>query len=538
MQSRGRFWAIVVTVFLVSVVGAYRLGGEFSSRQPGGGGGEGEVYVPSDDMLPDRLGASSGTPELGLAAEDRGALLVEARRLALHRLPQVVAQVEAFRERLMLNALLEREAYAGMDLSEERLRKFYDENRGLFRRERQVRVHHFRFPSRQEAEDVARRVSNSPHGAFELGEKMSREDPQGRRWGDLGFFGRDRFPGEVGEQLFRLRDIGTTIIVEQGDGFHLFCLMDVREAREFAFDEVRGAVRDRLLIASKHNAAQAYLTELKGNRGAFRGDMLLIPGGTAWLGSTEEEIDESLAMSRNYAGKIVEPRRVWFEDELHREVRVAPFYMDVIEATLRDYRNFVRATGREPLPGWIHEAAPSEEMPVVGVNQGDAAAFCAWVGKRLPTADEWEFAARGEARRTYPWGNGPPDGTQCNYADRESGKKWADTEHSDGFAALAPVGRFPLGATPEGLLDMSGNAREWTSTRAPGIEDPRDHRLYAWFLRSAVEGADKLKPQVMHLVKGGAWDAARDDMRASDYRVLPSHVRVPSLGFRCARDAQ
>ena len=538
MDSRARFWAIAVTVFLVSVVGAYRLGGEFGSRHAGEDQDGEEHHVPPDHMLPERLGADNTAPELGMAEGDRDVLLTEARRLGLHRLSEVVAQVEAFRERLMLSALMEQEAYKGIDLSEERLRKFHDENRQLFVRPRQVRVHHFRFDTEGEANRVAVQVGNNPREAFELGEKMSREDPRGRRWGDLGFFGRERFPGELGEKLFRLRKIGDTHIEKREGGFHLFCLMDVRKEKSFPFEEVRAAVRDRLLAASKHNAAEVYLAELKASRGGIDDDMVLVPGGTAWLGSTEEEIDASLALSQNYAGKIVEPRRVWFEDELYREARLAPFYMDRREVTLREYRRFVGATGHAPLPGWIHEKAPNEEMPVVGVNQADAVAFCEWVGKRLPTADEWEFAARGSDRRTYPWGNEPPDGTQCNYADKESGRKWADTEHSDGYSGLAPVGSFPLGATPEDLLDMSGNAREWTSTRAIGVEDPSDHRLYAWFLRHAVEGAEKLKPQVMHLVKGGSFDAARDDMRASDHRVLPSHVKVESLGFRCARGAQ
>ena len=106
-------------------------------------------------------------------------------------------------------------------------------------------------------------------------------------------------------------------------------------------------------------------------------------------------------------------------------------------------------------------------MPVVGVTWDDAQAYAEWAGKRLPTAEEWEWATRGAGRRWFPWGAQLPDGTRANYADASTDFAWNDPDHDDGHAFLAPVGSYPAGATPGGLLDMAGNAAEWCMGKAP-----------------------------------------------------------------------
>ncbi|PDW02298.1 formylglycine-generating enzyme family protein, partial [Candidatus Viridilinea mediisalina] len=94
--------------------------------------------------------------------------------------------------------------------------------------------------------------------------------------------------------------------------------------------------------------------------------------------------------------------------------------------------------------------------PLVGISWYEATAFCAWLTHylrdgsvyRLPSEAEWEYAARGVLRRPYPWGEETPDGERANFAGTHNG--------------TSAVGCFPLGATPEGILDLAGNVWEWT----------------------------------------------------------------------------
>ncbi len=85
---------------------------------------------------------------------------------------------------------------------------------------------------------------------------------------------------------------------------------------------------------------------------------------------------------------------------------------------------------------------------MVGIRRRDMNSYCAYVGSRLPTETEWEYAARGTASRRYPWGSE----VSCLYAN------WAGC-----MAGLADVGSFPRGATPDGIHDLIGNAQELTS---------------------------------------------------------------------------
>ncbi|MBI4875960.1 MAG: SUMF1/EgtB/PvdO family nonheme iron enzyme [Acidobacteria bacterium] len=194
-------------------------------------------------------------------------------------------------------------------------------------------------------------------------------------------------------------------------------------------------------------------------------------------------------------------------------VRVEAFYIDRTEVTNRAYAQFCRETGR---------AAPlgPPENPVVNVTFEDAQAFARWAGKRLPTAIEWEKAARGANGRTYPWGEEPAAGRANLPAS----------------AGLAPANSFPASATPDGVLNLVGNAWEWVNTPAQppsGSEFERYARLF-----------EELSPPLtrsepFYQIRGGSYrflvPADQTAALVCDSSPVPARARKPDIGFRCAR---
>lgn len=142
-----------------------------------------------------------------------------------------------------------------------------------------------------------------------------------------------------------------------------------------------------------------------------------------------------------------------------------------------------------------------EEHPVVCVTWRQAEAFCAWAGGRLPSADEWEFAARGggEGAR-YPWGEAPPSCERANLLEGDAGCGQADT---------APACARPRGNSGPGLCDLAGNAWEWI---ADGQGPAR-----------GLRGASFADP-----VTGAVGAEAR--------AARPLDAWLANVGFRCARD--
>ena len=170
-----------------------------------------------------------------------------------------------------------------------------------------------------------------------------------------------------------------------------------------------------------------------------------------------------------------------FQDRLVREVEIPAFHIDRTEVTVAEYAECVEA-GACSRDRWdfatsrancgAADLAARGNHPITCVSWGDARAYCRWRERRLPTEDEWEYAARGRSARTFPWGEDP---ISCELAVIEGVMSGAEMvpcreetvpgEFDGAPYVLLPVGSVPAGATPDGVHDMVGNVAEWTSDK-------------------------------------------------------------------------
>ena len=222
-------------------------------------------------------------------------------------------------------------------------------------------------------------------------------------------------------------------------------------------------------------------------------------------------------------------------DELPpHSVTISAFWMDKLEVTNGMYMLCVQAGACEP-PTFFnseqHEKYFNTEefsdYPIISVTWGDANDYCAWAGKRLPTEAEWEYAARGTDFRVFPWGDERPDTSRANF----------DRKIND----VTRVGSFPAGASPFGVLDMSGNVWEWISD------------YYSADAYSVSVGANPSGPLAAvgagerHVIRGGSYQDVENDIRLANrgYSSGPDlNADMDSaeykgeystkIGFRCA----
>jgi formylglycine-generating enzyme required for sulfatase activity len=254
--------------------------------------------------------------------------------------------------------------------------------------------------------------------------------------------------------------------------------------------------------------------------------LVSIPAGAFIVGSDAAERELAYRLDEAAYGSPITRAQRWYEGEAERGATATGAYaITVSPITNRQYAAFVAATGH-PAPdvdaatwqasGLIHPYALTrrhawqdgqppagrEAHPVVLVSQADARAYAAWLSRRtgrhwrLPTEQEWEKAARGVDGRRFPWGE---DFEPARLNSRDAGP--FDT---------VPVGRYPGGASPFGMLDAAGEVYEWTATlSAPG----------------------------QAVVKGGSWD----DQGCGVCRPAARHARPVTLkhilvGIRLVRE--
>ena len=155
---------------------------------------------------------------------------------------------------------------------------------------------------------------------------------------------------------------------------------------------------------------------------------------------------------------------------------------------------------------------PQSELPVRDVTWTQAAAYCGWIGMRLPTEAEWERAARGDDRREYPWGAEAPTCALANF---------------QGCGGIAAGGGTPAGASPFGVEDMGGNVSEWVSD------------LYAADYYGHSPASDPSGPAggSMRVARGGNFAAQSYAVLASNRISANPAIPYDSIGIRCARSA-
>jgi formylglycine-generating enzyme required for sulfatase activity len=246
-----------------------------------------------------------------------------------------------------------------------------------------------------------------------------------------------------------------------------------------------------------------------------------VPAGSFLKGSDRAEREQAYRLDEAAYGHSITRQQKWYENELASEVVTGAFRITRTPITNAQYAAFVAATGH-PWPdvdpqtwagyGLIHPYARTRrhawqgpvpppgraDHPVVLLSHEDAEAYAAWLSRvtgqtwRLPSEAEWEKAARGTDARIFPWGN-TFDPTRLN-------------SHDLGPFDTMPVGSFPEGASPYGLLDAAGQVYEWTATPAGGGR---------------------------FIVKGGSWDDKGCGVcRPAARHGRPHDIKHILIGFR------
>ncbi len=204
-------------------------------------------------------------------------------------------------------------------------------------------------------------------------------------------------------------------------------------------------------------------------------------------------------------------------DKRGKKQTLKAFYIDRFEVTNADYLNFYRtlspeleiehrpSTWQPSADGGYAPPKGKEEHPVTGVNFNDALAYATWAGKRLPTEDEWEAAARGPKGLLYPWG--------------ESWEAGRANDRDAHLSDTARVGQFETGQSVFGCADLSGNVEEWTANAEDG----------------SVQDQPLKTNSILIVTRGGSFASGPEGVTATFRWVSPGlSTRKNNIGFRCA----
>jgi len=221
------------------------------------------------------------------------------------------------------------------------------------------------------------------------------------------------------------------------------------------------------------------------------------------------------------------------DEHPQRELYLSAFRISVVPVTFADFAAFVREGGyaRQELwsdegweartregwerprffgePAWAHVTGP--EQPACGVSFFEAEAYARFVQGQLPSEAQWEKAARGGDGRIYPWGDEWSEGC-CSF-------------RGGPMRAAPPVGSFPRGASPYGVLDMAGGVWEWCA----------DWYDAAYYARAPDRDPPGPARTGVIVARGGAWNTLPLQNRTANRNAWKPSARFSNLGFRCAR---
>lgn len=233
---------------------------------------------------------------------------------------------------------------------------------------------------------------------------------------------------------------------------------------------------------------------------SFNGvDMVLVPAGCFMMGSTDQQIDATLAMCE---AANVPCERSWFADEqpVAKQCFSTPFWIDRYEVTNAQFSQLGGQATRS-------SASTGDNHPRERITWAEASQFCTLRDARLPTENEWEYAARGPDSLLYPWG------------DQFVSENAVYLGNSDEGAA--EVGSRPDGISWVGAYDLSGNVSEWVSS------------LYIPYPYTSEDGRES-DEEGNRVLRGGSWLFFEGFARASHRGGHDPNAMNTDLGFRCA----
>ena len=260
-----------------------------------------------------------------------------------------------------------------------------------------------------------------------------------------------------------------------------------------------------LLTLSAFTAStQAQTTAVSAN--SFN-KMVLVPEGYFVMGSNngpDDEKPEHRVFVKSFLIDVLPVTNADFAKFLNTRGLKNHFGESFYDDDDRDARIHQQSSRWQPDPGYATH--PANEVSWVGARD-----YCTSLNKRLPTEAEWEKAARGTDGRQYPWGNSRPNNKRALYGAA--------------YNSSAPVDAFPEGASPYGVLDLSGNQWEWVASA---------YRPYPY---SADDGRENQTPGPVRSTRGGGHDSSEDELTTTQRgRNLSRNPKAGhhNIGFRCA----